>query len=318
VRIRLSVIVMIVAVVCVSSARAQFKEGDPGGAKLGEARVQQIRSGVIVRAVGGDCRGIVGYTVVPIEWPEQEVEIVEEEISPEAKVDYVQVDDGAKMMVVRIPHLRSGVEAKALVTFEIRRSTILPPEEEEIDGYVLPDLKKLDRKVRVYLGTSPKIESTDRKIRELAREIGVDEKLAWHRVEAIYDWVRENVEYKNGPLKGAVAALKDGWGDCEELTSLFIAICRASSIPARTVWVEGHCYPEFYLEDKQGNGHWFPCQAAGSRAFGGIPETRPVLSKGDNFRPPYNRRKNQRYPADNLTGTGGRPQVRFVREKTGG
>ena len=30
---------------------------------------------------------------------------------------------------------------------------------------------------------------------------------------------------------------------------------------------------------------------------------------------PYNRRKNQRYPADHLTGTGGRPQVRFVREK---
>jgi len=103
-----------------------------------------------------------------------------------------------------------------------------------------------------------------------------------------------------------------------ELTSLFIAICRAANIPARTVWVPGHCYPEFYLVDEKDEGHWFPCQAAGSEAFGGIPEHRPILQKGDNFRPPYNRRDHQRYLAEHLTGTptpgGGRPQVKFVRE----
>ena len=43
------------------------------------------------------------------------------------------------------------------------------------------------------------------------------------------------------------AALRDGTGDCEELSSLFIALCRAHGIPARTVWVPDHCYPEFYL-----------------------------------------------------------------------
>jgi len=308
--------VVLIALLAGSSARAQFQQGDPGGAKLGEALVQQFRCGVIVRAVGGDCRGIVGYTTVPIDWPEQEVQIVDEEISPEAKVSYVNIDDGAKMMLVRVPLLRSGVEAKAVVTFEIRRSTVLPPEEKEAEGYALPDLKKLDRKVRIYLGNSPKIETTDRKIRDLARKIGVHEKLAWHRVEAIYDWVRENVEYRNGPLKGAVAALKDGWGDCEELTSLFIAICRASDIPSRTVWVEGHCYPEFYLHDKQGKGHWFPCQAAGSRAFGGIPELRPILQKGDNIRPPKNRRERQRYLANHLkiAVPAGEPSVKFSRK----
>ena len=120
----------------------------------------------------------------------------------------------------------------------------------------------------------------------MAKEIGADKEKAWDRVEAIYDWVREKVKYKNGPLKGALAALKDGTGDCEELSSLFIAICRAADIPARTVWVPGHCYPEFYLVDDKGAGHWFPCQSAGSREFGGITEIRPILQKGDNFRPP--------------------------------
>jgi hypothetical protein len=64
--------------------------------------------------------------------------------------------------------------------------------------------------------------------------------------------------------------------------SLFVALCRAESIPARLVRVPGHCYPEFYLLDRNGKGHWFPCQAAGTRAFGSMPDPRPILQKGDN------------------------------------
>jgi hypothetical protein len=183
----------------------------------------------------------------------------------------------------------------------------------------VPDPKKLTRQIRLYLGPSPKIESRDPKILKLAKEITADKEKAWDRVEAIYDWVRTKVKYENGPLKGALAALKDGTGDCEELTSLFIALCRAVDIPARTVWVPGHCYPEFYLLDDKGAGHWFPCQAAGSREFGGITELRPVLQKGDNFKAPRGDREHQRYMAESLTGKpvpgGGKPQVRFVREK---
>jgi hypothetical protein len=99
---------------------------------------------------------------------------------------------------------------------------------------------------------------------------------------------------------------------------LFIAICRAGNIPARTVWVQGHCYPEFYLEDNKAVGHWFPCQIAGSREFGGIVETRPILQKGDNFKPHPGQKKNQRYLAEFLTGTpapnASQPSIRAVRE----
>jgi hypothetical protein len=230
-----------------------------------------------------------------------------------AKVGYKIIDGTAKQMIVRIPNLPSGEEAKAVVTFEVTRREILPPK--ETDGYVLPDVKKLDRKVRVSLNPSPKIESRNRKIRDLARDIPAEKEKAWEKVEAIYDWVREHVEYKNGPLKGALAALNDGTGDCEELSSLFIAICRAAKIPARTVWVEGHCYPEFYLEDAEGKGRWFPCQAAGSRSFGGINDLRPILQKGDNMRPAYKPRDRQRYLAHHLTGTGGKPRVTWVRKE---
>ncbi len=297
-----------------AAAPAQFIEDDPEGARLGETKVQKLRAGLSVRATGGPCRGISAHLAVPTDWPEQEVRIVDEDISPSVKVTYRMIDGMAKAMEIRIPLLRTGEEAKALVTFEIRRRAIVAPD--DTDGYVLPDMRKLDRSVRLFLAPSPMIESTDRRIRALARQIGADQQKAWDRVEAIYDWVRQKVEYRNGPIKGALAALKDGTGDCEELTSLFIAICRAAGIPARTVWVEGHCYPEFYLHDQQGQGHWFPCQAAGARAFGGIPELRPVLQKGDSIHPPNNRRQRQRYLADHLhaADVAGRPSVRFFRQ----
>ena len=55
-------------------------------------------------------------------------------------------------------------------------------------------------------------------------------------------------------------------------------------------------------------------EAAGTRAFGSMPEFRPILQKGDNFRPPHNRKERKRYLAEHLEGKGGRPKVRFVRD----
>ncbi|MDZ7616427.1 MAG: transglutaminase family protein, partial [Patescibacteria group bacterium] len=293
-------------------AWAQFNQGNSGGATLGEARTTRWKVGVEVRAVGEPCRGLVGSIPVPIDWPEQKVRVAEEDVSPNVTVGYEMVDGTVKQMLVRIPFLPANEEARAVITFEIERSTLLPPS--DTSKFRIPDNRELNNQLRVYLGPSPLIESRDTRIRALAKEIGADAATAWERVEAIYDWVRENVEYKEGPIKGALAALRDGTGDCEEMASLFIAICRAGGIPARSVWVPGHTYPEFYLVDDQGQGHWFPCQAAGSREFGGITELRPVLQKGDNFRPSHNRRERQRYLAEHLTGVGGKPKARFIRE----
>jgi hypothetical protein len=99
---------------------------------------------------------------------------------------------------------------------------------------------------------------------------------------------------------------------------LFIAAARSQGIPARTVWVEGHCYPEFYLEDEAGVGCWHPCQAAGTRAFGSMPDQLPILQKGDSFRDPDRPGKQLRYVAEFLKGAavaaGGKPVVTWIRE----
>lgn len=285
------------------------------GPQLGKELTSRYQIGMIVTAQGGPCNGIYATAPVPVDWPEQKVQIVGEELSPIVqKIDYRMVAGTVKQMLVSMPLVPPGVEGKALVTVEVRRHSLLPPADVSI--FLLPNDKKLPREVRPYLSPSPYIESTHYKIKEIAKNLLKEhaEDSAWKKVEAIYDYTREKVQYVNGPLKGALKALNDGTGDCEELTSLFIALCRAANIPARTVWVPDHCYPEFYLEDAAGQGYWFPCQAAGTREFGGITEHRPILQKGDNFRVPEKPRDTLRYVAEYLTGLGGNPKVRFIRQ----
>jgi hypothetical protein len=220
-RVPIISLVLAVSVCLTGPVFAQFQQGDPGGSGLGESKVVYWRAGMTVTAVGGACRGIVGYAPIPTDWPEQQVKIVEEDVSPTARLTYRTVQGSVKQMVVKIANLAAGREAKALVKLEITRYIQLPPDETDI--YVLPNVKKLSRTMRIYLSPSPYIESRHPKIRALAKEVGADKENAWEKVEAIYDWTREKVEYRNGQLKGALAALRDGTGDCEEITSLFIA-----------------------------------------------------------------------------------------------
>jgi hypothetical protein len=284
---------------------------------------QRWRVGTIVTA-GSASSGIVGTVTIPREWPEQQVRVVGEDLSRGVEIAYQTVKDVAKQDVARqmrvsIPRLATGEQAKAVLTFEVKLGW-RPPGDTSV--YVVPDAKKMDRQMRLYVLPSPYIESNDPEIKALAEKVGADKKDAWSRVEAIYDFVREKVKYeKNCPLKGAVDALKDGTGDCNELSGLFIAICRASKVPARTVRVPGHVYPEFYLEDDKGQGRWFPCETAGTRSFGDLLVPRPILQKGDNLslrNLQTKRMESYRFVPENLAirnfQQGGEPKLRLICE----
>lgn len=283
---------------------------DSAAIKLGDTATSRWRFGVVVKAPAGAVTGITATLPVPTDWPEQQVKQVAEEISPlVGKVSYRMLD-GVKQMVVTIPRLAKGEEASAIVELEITKREILEPA--SLAGLVVPRAKS---DLAKYLRPSPYIESTDPKIRSLAAEIVAGKESAWQSAEAVYSWVRANVKYVFSPdIQPAIAALKAGHGDCEELSSLFIALCRAGKIPARAVWVPGHCYPEFYLQDAHGDGHWYPCQAAGANHdFGRMDEKRPILQKGDNFKVPEERLP-QRYVKQSLRAANaqGAPEVRFV------
>jgi hypothetical protein len=301
-----------------SPAQAQFgaanqADRDGLGVRYDKQMTQRWQVGVIINTKA-PCGGITASVPVPTDWPEQTVKVVKEEFSPQVrKVNYRMVEGGVRQMVLDIPMINAGDQVRALVTFEVTRSSILPPP----DTSALKLVEKTPRELSKFLEPSPFIESRDPLIRKAAQEVFATDSPTddWTKVEMIYDWVRQRVEYFEGPLKGAVQALKDKKGDCEELTSLFVAICRVHKIPARMVWVPDHCYPEFYMVDEKGQGHWIPCQAAGARSFGGIPEFRPVLQKGDNFKVP-DQKEPQRYVAEFLKGkkVTVAPQIEWVRQ----
>ncbi len=233
----------------------------------------------------GAATGILATAPIPVEWPEQTVEIIDEEKTENVgRISVKKLNGEARQMVVRINRLNSGETARAVLQVRITRSSLTAPEQTGL--LTIP--RSPGSKLRKFLRPSPMIESNDERIEEIAATIALDETLTdWQKVEAIYNWVRENIEYEFANENfSCLETLDKGIGDCGELTALFVALCRAKEIPARSVWIPGHAYPEFYLEDADGNGFWFPCQVAGEYEFGAMSETRPVLQKGDSFKLP--------------------------------
>jgi len=325
--------------------------------RYGDTQVTHYRVGASITAQRGAVRDVLAMVAVPLSCPEQEVELVKEDISDHVRShDYRLLQNGgARQMLIRVPQLPNKAEAHAILTFEVRTRTILPPT--ETSELVIP--LKPPRELKRFLLKSPYIEAKHSKFKKISREIfeklesssaenaatvaaasgsapgetpaDVDASVAaepqagvatitdWQRVEAIYDYVQETIEYVEGPDKSALATLKAGQGDCQNISALFVALCRTSKIPARIVWVHEHNYPEFCLADAAGKLHWFPCESSGSRAFGEMPLARVIMQKGDNFRVPE-RKKALRYASDYMIGLpaqagGGPPSHKFIREQ---
>ena len=295
--------------------------------RFGETRVSRYQVGATVMARNGPVQQVLAMVAIPFTCAEQDVRLVEQDFSPHVdKVEYRPLgafaEGGARQMLITIPYLPGGEEARAIVTFEVRTRTILPPE----DPSSLTIPAKPDRDLKRFLGRSPYIETKHAKIKRAVREIEAsltehDQQpaSAWQRVEAIYQYVQDHVEYVEGPDKSAVRTLADASGDCQNISALFVALCRTAGVPARIVWVHEHNYAEFCLVDPQGKPHWFPCESSGSRAFGEMPLARTILQKGDNFRVPERPRIKLRYASDYLIGLpvpgSGKPRVRYIRNQ---
>lgn len=273
--------------------------------------------GVRIIAGDGSMLETAAQTVFPTQWPEQTVEILQVNSSPGMHVSFRDLPGNNKQLLVHAPLIQPGSSLEATVHVRIIKSQTLGPQETE----QLRIPKRPNSKLKPYLGSSPYIDPSLSEIRRIVKQINEKKPESdWQRVELLYDWVQENIAYENGELKTVQQALKDRSGDCEEMTGIFVALCRAARVPARCVWIPNHCYPEFYLEDENGIGHWFPCQAAGTRNFGSMPEHLPILQKGDRFKVPE-KTEVQRYLADYLSSkkvTGQqKPRVEFIRQLLG-
>ncbi len=109
----------------------------------------------------------------------------------------------------------------------------------------------------LFLSDEKYIEISDSTLISLAQKLNRNDTLK--TVKNIYNFVHENIKYSgfSSISIGASKTLKCGHGDCTEFTDLFVALCRASGIPAKVT--EGyttefdntplHSWPEVYLND---------------------------------------------------------------------
>ncbi len=262
-------------------------------------RKMNMRFGMEFHSEENYCTKLKATVPFPRDWPEQTVTVLGNQLPNQATYEFRELNSGAIQALINVDALAPNQQLDVIISVEIEKAFIKAPKDPSILVYPKKTLK--DKEVAWYLGDSPFIETKSRQVRDIAGEIrDTNPSNAWAHVEAIYDWVRTNIEYRNGPIRSTKEALKDRYGDCEEMTGAFVALCRASNIPARCVWIPEHCYPEFYLEDANGFGHWFPAQVAGDRQFGQMNEYRPILQKGDRFKIPEQSGM-QRYIAETFT-----------------
>ncbi len=143
-----------------------------------------------------------------------------------------------RIMVVEISSLAPG-----------RSETIVLDYTVDANGINVGDIPT-EEELAPYLQPSSKVESDHPEIMATARRIveGLDNDR--DKVEKIYSFVTSYLEYDKNELyrnKGALSALRNERGVCEEYASLFVALSRAAGVPARVV--NGYTDPQLTGED---------------------------------------------------------------------
>ena len=295
------------------TANGRYAALDPA-LELFDPRTYRLKVVIRIDAPDGAVKNVVATGPIPMNWPEQRVRLISEKMSPQCRASEQVLKGQAALIKFQVPQIAKGGSVFIERLYEITRYRTkfsLSGDELKLPRGVPTELKDQ------VAGTTPGMEIKNAKMIELADELrsSAEGAGAWETIKTFWSWTRDNVKFENGDFRGALYALENHCGDCEEMSALFVGLCRLSGIPARSVWVEGHDYPEFYLLDKQGKGHWIPAQVLGPAWFGEMTEYRPIFQKGDRFYDPL-QKTYVRYVPHTVKGTDGKalPRVDFRHE----
>jgi hypothetical protein len=136
--------------------------------------------------------------------------------------------------------LNGGRQTISANTLSIQKETMtdLSPAMNELN------LQKLEK---IFLKPDPFIQSDDRKIQQLAREITGKTDVPLEKVRMLVDWVYKNINKRPVlSLPDALSTLENREGDCNEHAVLLAALARAAGIPCRVeaglVYLKGRFY----------------------------------------------------------------------------
>lgn len=239
------------------SACGQSEEAAPAEEpEVEEAAVPTV-SGTVTTNI--DMTGYDAGKVVRVWIPvgqQNEDQVVEEAVidAGDAKAEITTDANGNKMAYIEWGADADPASRTASVSFHASRSEIkIAPEDMVEEGEVGDDMAE-------YLAGS-KMVVVDGVVKEQADEIVAGKTTTLEKARAIYDWVYENFVRDNDVIgcgQGDVCELLvTRGGKCTDINSVFVALCRASGIPAREMFgirmnaddITGnqHCWAQFYL-----------------------------------------------------------------------
>lgn len=275
--------------------------------QTGYLEPRQFELSVGIELVGeGNATNIRATTVAPVEQPEQRIENVRVE-QQGCRAGLRQLAPDAGQLMLAAPGIVKGQRIGAVAHYRLTlyksyqgyQKQQFPAEQE-----FAKDFRKL------YMYDSPGIQTRRKEVRKLAAQLADQQDHPWDIALACYDWVWKNIRARTGPYTSVIEALRDRVGDCEERAAVFVALCRASSIPSRLVWVPNHNWAEIFLNDHEGKGHWIPVHTSAYSWFGWTGAHEIVLQKGDSISVPE-KSKEQRLLADWMQWQGAKPKARW-------
>lgn len=275
-----------------------------------EPRAFELSIGVELTGEG-DATNVNASTPVPIAHHEQKVESVRLETEGcEASVQ--QVGEGAAQLQLAAPQIARGQKIRALAHYKL---TLLKQYfGYSIDQFPIAQPPAPGEIRKLYLQESPGIQTGSSQVKKLLTQLRGQEKLhPWKLVERAQSWINEHIRRQPGPFIGVINALERNAGDCEEMAGIIVALCRATNIPARLVWVPNHNWSEIYLTDHSGQGHWIPMHTGCYQWLGWTGVHELVIQKGDRVTPPHETRP-QRLLGDWHQWSGRKPTAKFIAE----
>lgn len=275
-----------------------------------EPRPYSLKVGIVLEG-RGDAERILATTTVPLEYPEQKIEQVTVETQG-CEAELRKVSSGGGQLILAAAQIAKGQTISAVANYRLSLS-------KQYFSYTrdqFPVEQKPPAEIRnQFLQDSPGIQTRAPAVKSLAGELSRGHEHPWDKAEAFAKWVPKNIAPQIGSYTSVTAALDGRRGDCEEMAGIFVALCRAVNIPARLVWIPNHTWAEFYLSDRQGQGHWIPAHTACYPWFGwnGVHEL--VLQKGDRIQVPE-RHEKLRLLEDWMQWLGRQPAARYTAELT--
>lgn len=161
----------------------------------------------------------------------QEIEALSVKFSPEPVSAKTETDAyGNKFIRANWKALSGKATVRVSFTATIRSS--LTP----MESTATFPISEVPTAEAVYLKPTRLVQSNSEEISSLARKLTSGAKTEHEAVQAILNWVADNVKYTyNPPEYDAIYTLRSGRGNCQNFAHLSMALLRASGIPARIV-----------------------------------------------------------------------------------